>query len=169
MSEKEILRTAVELAGKYLTFILGKEEYGVEILKVQEIIGMMPVTHVPRSPSFLRGIINLRGSVIPVVELRLKFGMEDVKDTEKTCIIVVNVKTESEAKKVVMGIIVDEVSEVVDVRSEQIDPPPKMGSAVDTTFILGVGKLGKKVAILLDIDKVLTRNEVVELNGVVGA
>ena len=169
MSGKEILRTATELAGKYLTFILGKEEYGVEILKVQEIIGMMSVTHVPRSPSFLRGIINLRGSVIPVVELRLKFGMEGVKDTEKTCIIVVNVTTENEAKKVVMGIIVDEVSEVVDVRSEQIDPPPKMGSAVDTTFILGVGKLGKKVAILLDIDKVLTRNEVVELGGVAGA
>ena len=165
MADKEISQLGTALGGKYLTFILGKEEYGVEILKVQEIIGIMQVTRVPRSPTFLRGIINLRGSVIPVVDLRLKFGMNGMQDTEKTCIIVVNMRPDEGAKTIVMGIIVDEVSEVVDVRAEQIDPPPKLGSSVDTSFILGIGKLGKKVAILLDIDKVLTQEEVILLDG----
>jgi len=152
---------AKELVGKYLTFALGREEYGIEILKVQEIIGMMDVTKVPKAPEFIRGIINLRGSVIPVVDLRMKFGMERKGDSEKTCVIVVNVSADDNAKRVTMGIIVDEVSEVLDIREEQIDPPPDFGALVDTRFILGIGKLGKKVAILLDIDKVLKTQEIV--------
>ena len=152
---------AKELVGKYLTFALGREEYGIQILKVQEIIGMMDVTKVPKAPEFIRGIINLRGSVIPVVDLRMKFGMEQKADSEKTCVIVVNVSADDNAKRVTMGIIVDEVSEVLDIREEQIDPPPDFGALVDTRFILGIGKLGKKVAILLDIDKVLKTQEIV--------
>jgi len=158
---------AKALVGKYLTFALGREEYGIEILKVQEIIGMMDVTKVPKAPDFIRGIINLRGSVIPVVDLRMKFGMEKKADSERTCVIVVNVSAEENAKHLTMGIIVDEVSEVLDIREEQIDPPPNFGALVDTRFILGIGKLGKKVAILLDIDKVLKTQEIVAVAAIV--
>ena len=154
---------AKALVGKYLTFALGREGYGIEILKVQEIIGMMDVTKVPKAPAFIRGIINLRGSVIPVVDLRAKFAMELKDNSEKTCIIVVNIDSDEKSKRVTMGILVDEVSEVIDVREEQIDPPPNFGALVDTKFILGIGKLGKKIAILLDIDKVLNAQEVTAL------
>ena len=151
---------AKQIFGKYLTFILGHEEYGIEILKVQEIIGMMEVTAVPKAPPFIRGIINLRGNVIPVVDLRKKFEMPMKENSEKTCVIVVNVSVGEGAKTVTMGIIVDEVSEVLDISSEKIDPAPDFGAAVDTRFILGIGKLEKKVAILLDIDKVLKPAEI---------
>jgi purine-binding chemotaxis protein CheW len=146
------------LAGKYLTFQLAAEEYGLEILKVQEIIGMMSVTRVPRTPDFVRGVINLRGKVIPVIDLRLKFGLEAREDTEKTCIIVVQVTAGGD--RVTMGIIVDEVSEVLDIGAEQIEPSPEFGSAVDADFILGMGKVASKVIMLLDADKVLTGTEV---------
>ena len=144
--------------GKYLTFVLGQEEYGLEILKVQEIMGMMDVTRVPRAPDFVRGVINLRGKVIPVMDLRCKFAMESKDDTEKTCIIVVQVKQEGTV--VTMGIIVDEVSEVLNIQSEQIEPTPEFGGGVNTDFILGMGKIDQKVVILLDIDKVLSSNEI---------
>lgn len=146
-----------ELAGKYLTFELGGEVYGLEILKVQEIIGMMAVTQVPRTPKFVRGVINLRGKVIPVVDLRIKFGLDSQEDTEKTCIIVVQIS--QEGSEVTMGILVDEVSEVLDVASEQIEPPPSFGTAVDTTFIMGMGKIGQRVVMLLEVDKVLGEGE----------
>jgi len=146
-----------ELAGKYLTFELVGEVYGLEILKVQEIIGMMAVTQVPRTPKFVRGVINLRGKVIPVVDLRIKFGLDSQQDTEKTCIIVVQV-SQGELE-VTMGILVDEVSEVLDVASEQIEPPPSFGTAVDTAFIMGMGKIGQRVVMLLDVDKVLGEGE----------
>ncbi len=146
-----------EMAGKYLTFLLGDEEYGIEILKVQEIIGMMSVTTVPRTPEFVRGVINLRGKVIPVVELRLKFGMETCEDTERTCIIVVQVA--GEGVDVTMGIIVDQVSEVLEISSEEIEPPPSFGTDIDTDFILAVGKIANRVVMLLDVDKVLSSGE----------
>ncbi len=155
---------AAHLAGKYLTFKLAAEEYGLEILKVQEIIKMMEITQVPRTPAFVRGVINLRGKVIPVVELRLKFGMESVATTDKTCVIVVQVKRS--ASTVTMGIIVDEVSEVLDVLADQIEPPPEFGASVDTDFILGMGKVAKKVVMLLDVDKVLSSAEVATLETV---
>ncbi len=142
------------LAGKYLTFSLGDEIYGIEILKVQELIGMMSVTSVPKTPEYVRGVVNLRGKVIPVVELRLKFEIEPVEDTEKTCIIVVQV-TRADAT-ITMGIIVDEVCEVLNISSDQIEPAPSFGSSVDSDFIIGMGKFDEKVVMLLDVDKVLS-------------
>jgi purine-binding chemotaxis protein CheW len=139
--------------GKYLTFGLACEQYGLEILKVQEIIGMMNVTRIPKAPEFVRGVINLRGKVIPVVELRSKFGIEKVEDTERTCIIVVQVV--QNLHQVTMGIIVDEVSEVMDISAGQIEPTPEFGAGVDTDFIVGMGKVDKKVVMLLDVDRVL--------------
>lgn len=151
----------VAKAGKYLTFQMGKEVYGIEILKVQEIIGMMPVTHVPKTPDFVRGVINLRGKVIPVIELRRKFGMETREDTERSCIVVVQVVWS--AGTVTMGMLVDEVSEVLNVTREQIEAPPSFGASVDTDFILGMGKVGQKVVMLLDVDKVLANGEIESL------
>ena len=146
------------LAGKYLTFKLDVEEFGIEILKVQEIIKMMEITRVPRTPAFVRGVINLRGKVIPVMDLRLKFEMEARENTDKTCVIVVTVRRAGGA--VVMGIIVDEVSEVLDVAGTSIEPAPEFGGAVDTTFILGMGKIGERVVTLMDVDRVLTGEDV---------
>ena len=138
--------------GKYLTFSLAREEYGLEILKVREIIGIMDITAVPQMPPHVKGVVNLRGKVIPVVDLRLKFGMESAEYTEATCIIVVDVGT-------LVGIIVDTVQEVLDIESAQIDPPPPLGASVDTTFILGMGKVREEVKILLDINKVLNEEK----------
>ena len=153
------------LAGKYLTFKLDVEEFGLEILKVQEIIKMMEITRVPRTPAFVRGVINLRGKVIPVVDLRLKFEMEARENTEKTCVIVVTVRRTGGA--VVMGIIVDEVSEVLDVAGTSIEPAPEFGGAVDTTFILGMGKIGERVVTLMDVDRVLSGEDVAAVGTVV--
>ncbi len=147
--------------GKYLTFFLAGEEYGLEILKVREIIGMMPITRVPRTPSFTRGVINLRGKVIPIVDLRLKFGMETKEQTEETCIIVVR------AGGLDMGVIVDKVSEVLDIPGADIEDTPSFGADVQTDYILGIGKSQGRVRILLDIDKVLTASEAISLQGLV--
>ena len=144
-------------AGKYLTFYLGTGVCGLEILKVQEIIGMMSVTRVPRTPDFVRGVINLRGKVIPVIELRTKFGLETHEDDERTCIIVVQV-TRPDAR-VTMGLIVDEVSEVLYVEDGQIEPPPAFGALTNTEFLLGMGKVNGKVVMLLDVDRVLGGTE----------
>jgi purine-binding chemotaxis protein CheW len=147
--------------GLHLTFKLGEEAYGIEILKVQEIMGMLTVTPVPRTPDYMRGVINLRGKVIPVIDLRLKFAMDAHEYTRRTCIIVVQVQRERAA--LIMGIIVDEVSEVLDVSTEQIEPPPSFGTEVNTEFILGIGKVGSKVMMLLDVDRVLTGEELKEV------
>ncbi len=151
--------------GKYLTFVLGNEVYGLEILKVQEIIGIMNVTRVPRTPAYIRGVINLRGKVIPVIDLRLKFDMESMSDTERTCIIVVQLRQDGQLMTV--GIIVDEVSEVLPLTSEQITPPPSFGSGVDTDFILGMGRVGEKVLTLLDIDRALSSSDIKAAEGAV--
>jgi len=146
-----------KLAGKYLTFRLGEEEYGLEILKVQEIIQMQAVTRVPRTPAYVGGVINLRGKVIPVIDLRKKLGLPAVENTDKTCIIVVQIG--SDAGKIVTGIIIDEVKEVLDVAAENIEETPDFGSSINTEFILGIGKIGQNVKILLDIDKVMSAGE----------
>ena len=146
-----------ELAGKYLTFNLGEEGYGLEILKVQEIIGMQEITKIPRTPDYVKGVINLRGKVIPVIDLRLKFGMEENEYNRKTCIIVVQVKREE--SNLILGIIVDEVSEVLDISGENIEAPPSMGTNVETHFIMGMAKTDNAVKILLDIDNVLSQQE----------
>ncbi len=149
---------AERIAGKYLTFDLADEEYGLEILRVREIIGMMEITPVPRTPDFVLGVINLRGKVIPVADLRLKFGLPYKEPDDRTCVIVVEVQSEGET--VQMGIVVDRVNEVVDVKASEVEPTPSFGVALDTAFILGMAKVGNKVKILLDIDKVLTASEV---------
>lgn len=153
-----------EVAGQYLTFGLGDEIYGLQILKVQEIIKIPEVTRVPRTPEYVRGVMNLRGKVIPVIELRTKFGMDTTEDTTRTCVIVVQIA--SEGQTVTMGIIVDEVSEVLDVSANQIEPAPSFGASVPTEFILGMGKVGDKVVMLLDVDRVLTNTELTGLQTV---
>ena len=147
----------VRLAGKYLTFCLEDEDYGLEILKVQEIIGMQEITKIPRTPEFVKGVINLRGKVIPVLDLRLKFGMSEAEVSRKTCIIVVQIQLVE--TKVIMGIVVDEVSEVLDISDQEIEPAPSFGARIDTNFILGMAKSERAVKILLDLDRVLSREE----------
>lgn len=147
--------------GKYLTFTLGSEEYGIGILKIKEIIGMMPITSVPRTPSFIKGVINLRGKVIPVMDLRLRFGMEEAPYNERTCIIVVEM--EGKSGLVTMGLVVDSVSEVLAIKGDDIGETPSFGTSVNTDYILGMAKAGKGVKILLDIDKVLTGRELKEV------
>ncbi len=147
---------ATELGGKYLTFCLAGEEYGLEILKVREIIGIMDITAIPQVPPDVKGVINLRGKVIPVIDLRLKFGMEPAEYTDQTCIVVVDVGA-------LVGVIVDTVQEVLDIDENQIDPPPPLGACVDTTFILGMGKVKDDVKILLEIDKVLGSDDMARM------
>lgn len=154
---------ALAKAGQYLTFELGNEVYGLEILKIQEIIGMMNVTSVPKTPEYVRGVINLRGKVIPVIDLRLKFLMDSQEDTNRTCIIVVQVASQGET--VTTGILVDEVSEVLDIDAGQIEPAPSFGAGVQTEFILGMGKVGNKVIMLLDVDKVLSDFDLTKVKG----
>ncbi len=156
--ERDISELGIRLAGKYLTFLLNGEEYAVEILKVQEIIQMQKVTPVPGSPSFIRGVINLRGKVIPVVELRSKFGMENEVDTEKTVIIVMMIENE-DGTATTMGIIIDDVKEVMDVDAESIEKTPSLGGNIDTGFIMGICKSGGNVKMLLDINRVLSSAE----------
>lgn len=156
--ENDISELGLKLAGKYLTFLLNDEEYAVEILKVQEIIQMQKVTPVPGSPDFIRGVINLRGKVIPIVELRSKFSMENQTDTEKTVIIVMRIENE-EGITTTMGIIIDAVKEVMDVDAESIEKTPALGGNIDTGFIMGICKAGGSVKMLLDINKVLSTTE----------
>ena len=155
--------TATSKGGKYLTFALGKEEYAVEILKVREIIGFMDITGVPRTPAYVRGVINLRGQVIAVMDLRAKFDMETAQASEQTCIIVVEIK--QQGRKLSTGIIVDRVSEVLNIPESSIEEPPSFGGNLDTDFILGMGKIGNSVKILLDIDKVISVDEIEAVTG----
>lgn len=143
-------------AGKYLTFFLADEEYGLEILKVSEIIGQQPITRVPRMPEFVRGVINLRGKVIPITDLRMKFNMS-AEDTTDSCIIVVQMKG------IQTGIVVDRVSEVVAINESDIEDAPSFGAGIRTEFLLGIGKAGDRVKLLLDIDKVLATSELLAL------
>jgi len=144
--------------GKYLTFSLAGEEYGISILKVKEIIGMMPITYVPQAPGYVKGVVNLRGKVIPVIDLRLKFGIEPIDYTERTCIIVVEIGSLS--KMIAMGIVVDSVSEVMNIKNGDIEDTPSFGTKLKTEFILGMAKTGSGVKILLDINLVLADEEV---------
>jgi len=148
-------------AGKYLTFKLAEEDYGVSLLKVREIIGMMPITSVPRTPAFVKGVINLRGKVIPVTDLRMRFDMDEIDYNDRTCIIVVEV--EGQDAKLQMGIVVDAVTEVLPIKAEEIEIPPEFGAKVDTHYILGMANMDGAVKILLDIDRVMTAEEISEL------
>ncbi len=148
---------AEEKEGKYLGFELAGEEYGLEILKVREIIGMMDITPLPHLPTYVKGVINLRGKVIPVIDLRLKFGLPTCDYHERTCIIVVEIRTQKGS--LLMGIVVDTVSEVMSVEASEVETAPNLGLTVNTEYILGLAKLRGAVKILLDIDRVLNVKE----------
>jgi len=154
----QAVKAMTEREGKYLTFTLAEEEYGIGILKIKEIIGMMPVTSVPQTPEFVKGVINLRGKVIPVMDLRLRFGMHTIDYTERTCIIVVEI--EGGDGTVQIGIVVDSVSEVLNIKGEDIEDTPTFGSRLNTDYILGMAKVDRNVKILLDIDRVLSEEEI---------
>ena len=158
----QTIKAMTNREGKYLTFSLAGEEYGIGILKIKEIIGVMPITTVPRTPSFVKGVINLRGKVIPVVDLRLKFDMEEIAYTERTCIIVVEIAVETGS--IQMGIVVDSVSEVLNIKGADMEEAPAFGAKLDTDYIMGMAKMNGGVKILLDINKVLHREEVSALD-----
>ena len=147
-------------AGKYLSFFLANEEYAVEILKVQEIIGRMPITPVPLTAKYIMGVINLRGKIHPIMDLKIKFGMDQTEITDETCIIVI--KTAS----LMMGIMVDKVSEVVNVASEDVEDTPAFGGDVNPEYLLGVGKIGGRVRLLLDIEKVINASDIINMKKV---
>jgi purine-binding chemotaxis protein CheW len=166
--EAETMGSAIKAmtikTGKYLTFTLAKEEYGIGILKVKEIIGMMPITTIPRTPEFVKGVINLRGKVIPIIDLRLKFNMAAIPYSDRTCIIVVEI--DSDKDTVLIGIVVDAVSEVLNIREDEIEDTPKFGTRLNTEYILGMAKIQKGVKILLNIDQVLSSEEISTLKTV---
>jgi purine-binding chemotaxis protein CheW len=153
----QAVRVMANREGKYLTFCLDGEEYGVGILKVKEIIGIMTITSIPQTPGYVKGVINLRGKVIPVIDLRLKFGMESIGYTERTCIIVVDIS--GGERKIQMGIVVDSVSEVLSIKPGEIEDTPTFGVQLDTDYILGMAKMAGGVKILLDIDCVLSERD----------
>ena len=153
VSTERSSKALIDKEGKYLTFALGAEEYGLEIRKVREIIGYMAITAIPQTPGHVKGVINLRGQVIPVVDIRTLFGMNAMDVTEETCIVVVEISQKNRAFST--GVIVDRVSEVLDIKGEQIEEAPQLGASVNTDFILGMGKVNDSVKILLNIDKVL--------------
>jgi purine-binding chemotaxis protein CheW len=144
---------AVKQANKYLTVVLDNESYGLAVLKVREIIRLQKITPVPQMPEFVKGVINLRGRVVPIVDLRVKFGLK-AEFADRTCIVVVQVKLPND-QNVQMGLIVDSVEEVVNLLPDEIEPTPEFGTKVDTTYILGMAKIKGQVKTLLDIDKVV--------------
>ncbi len=156
------LHTQSKHAGKYLTVVLENEAYGIGFLKVREIIRMQKITPVPQMPMFVKGVINLRGRVIPVVDLRVKFGVK-AEFAERTCIVVVQVKLPTE-QTVQMGLIVDSVEEVVTLQAGEIEPTPEFGTRVDTTYLLGMAKVKGAVKTLLDIDRVVAPETVQALS-----
>lgn len=152
---------AASMAGKYLTFRLGPEIYGIEILCVQEIIGLMPITRIPKVSEYIRGVINLRGKVIPVMSLSRRFGVADRDDTSLTCIIVIELSRGGDS--ITMGVVVDEVSEVINIHAENIESPPDLGGAAGDSFLRGMGKVDGKVVILLDMARVIESDVALDL------
>jgi purine-binding chemotaxis protein CheW len=153
----QAVKVMADREGKYLTFSLAGEEYGIGILKVKEIIGMMAITPVPKTPHYVKGVINLRGKVIPVADLRMKFNMAEMETTERTCIVVVEIQGKN--GQILMGMVVDSVSEVLNIKNNEIEDAPAFGAQMDTDYILGMAKTGGGIKILLDIDKVLGQGE----------
>lgn len=145
------------ISGKYLTFNLAREMYGIEILKVREIIGMIDITPVPQTPNFVKGLINLRGKVIAVIDLRTKFNLEEAPYSNETCMIIADLIEKQ------IGLIIDSVCEVVDIPESNVETTPSFGASINTEFIKGIGKIEKQVIILLDIEKVLTSEELIKV------
>ena len=149
----------------YLTFMLGDEVFAIDVQNVREVLDFTSITRVPRTPDFMRGVINLRGGVVPVIDMRLKFGMEATDDTVDTCVIVMEISLDGDTT--VVGALVDSVKEVFDLDSGQIEPPPRIGTRLKMEFIRGMGKSGEQFIIILDIDKVFSADEL-SLVGEVG-
>jgi len=152
---------------QYLTFLLAGEEYAISILKVKEIIEYDTVTVVPKTPKWIRGVINLRGSVVPVVDLAVKFGLEERPVTKTSCIVIVDGQLENQ--NTTMGIVADAVSQVMDLAANDIREVPEFGTRVQVNYLLGMAQLGKKFALLLDVDKVLSTDELLNLEEVAAA
>ena len=152
-------------AGKHLTFNLQQESYGINVLKVREIIRLTNITAVPQMPDYIKGVINLRGKIIPVIDLRLRFGFGSVKDTDLTCIIVVQVKM-SDGKNTQMGLVVDGVEEVVNLTPSDIEETPDFGKKISTDYIIGMAKVKGTVKTLLNIDRVLAADELRQIQAV---
>ena len=150
---------------QYLTFKLADEIFTFDVAKVREILEMVSITKVPQTPDYMRGVINLRGSVVPVIDLRLNFGMERTEQTVNTCIIVVEVNLDGEF--IVLGVLADSVQEVVEMEPQHIEPPPKIGTKLNTDFIKGMGKVDDDFVMILDIDKVFSANQLGDLQEVV--
>lgn len=148
---------------KYLSFFLGNEEYAMEILSVREIIGLMDITPLPQTPEYVKGVINLRGKIIPVIELRSKFNLTSVEYTEQTCVIVVEVGSDDGSEPFAMGLIVDSVREVLDICKDAVEPPPTFGCNIPLSYIEGIGKVKEKVIVLLNVDQIVTSAEVEKL------
>ena len=153
-----------DLAGKYLVFQLGREEFGIRVLEVREITGIQDITAVPQTPAFVKGVINLRGKIVPIVDLRLKFGLPGQEYTARTCIIVVQVEVNEQ--RMLMGVVVDGVAEVLNLAAADIEDTPDFGQGVATPYLLGMAKVKGKVKILLDIDQVLSTQELQGLESV---
>jgi purine-binding chemotaxis protein CheW len=152
---------------QYLTFFLSGEEYAVNIQRIKEIIEYTTVTKVPKVPEWIRGVINLRGSVVPVVDLSARFGLGERPVTKTTCIVVLEVEQDSE--RTVIGVIVDAVNQVIDLTPDDIEEPPSFGTRVRLDYLFGMGKLGKKFALILNIDRVLSNSELLTVSAVQGA
>jgi len=144
---------------QYLTFAVSGDEYAVAILRVKEIIAFDEITRVPRTPGFIRGVINLRGSVVPVIDLAQKFGYGETQPSRSTCNVIVEVKADQ--KTIVLGLLVDAVSQVVDLQPDDIQEPPSFGTQVDIGFLIGMGRAGNRFVLLLDIDKVVAATDVI--------
>ena len=142
---------------KFLSFCLGSESYALEILTVREIIGLISITPLPQTPRFVKGVMNLRGRIIPVIDLRLKFGLEEAEPTKETCVIVVEDGEDGDRRTI--GVIVDQVSEVQDIPADAIEPAPSFGCSIPLDYILGMGKVKEKVIVLLNAAKVLEKAE----------
>jgi purine-binding chemotaxis protein CheW len=161
VTQEKGTRMKTDLTGKYLTFRLAEEDYGIPLRQVKEIIGMMPVTAVPQTPKHVKGVINLRGQVIPVSDLRLRFGMDAIAYNDRTCIIVVDIRGAESTTRI--GVIVDAVSEVLNVRKEEIEAAPSFGALARTEYILGMANMDESVKILLDIDRVFDPEDIAVL------
>ncbi len=149
---------------QYLTFVLGKESYGVDILRVQEIKGWTPVTSIPNTPSYIKGVLNLRGTIVPIIDLRSRFNLENLDYTALTVIIVLSIQ--SEHRSHVAGVVVDSVSDVLNVSPDDIKPTPELGSGINTDFIMGMATTGNQMAMLLDIDKMMNLDELTMIESV---
>lgn len=151
-------------AGQYLTFVLAGEEYGVGILDVREIIEYDTLTRVPMTPGWVRGVLNLRGNVVPVIDLALKFGLPATEFTDRTCVVIVELEQDDD--ELVMGVLVDRVSQVTDLESDQIEPPPAFGTHIHVDYLLGMGRLEERFVLLLDVSRVLASEELTEVEGI---